>query len=695
VLRMNAIKIQSYWRCFTSFVAYNLLLSDVVLVQSVVRRQIGRRLMAQRKEAVVSVQKAARRWVACRRVSDLRKQQEEEHRRQFAAAIRIQSYWRCYASFVKYNLLLNDVTIAQSAVRRRSARRLMAQRKEAVVSVQKAARCWVACRRVSDLRKQQEEEHRRQFAAVIKIQSDWRCYASFVKYNLLLNDVTIAQSAVRRRSACRLMTQRKRAVVSIQNAARLWIAHRQVSNLRKQREEERKQMDLEVDSSVTIQRAWRGSVSRSISRRHAAARRIQKTWRCFNVHVDYIIQLLGVINVQSCIRGFLGKCSFQRMKRGTIALQALARGVAQRKELARARAAAITVQSLLRAKQARSIFQRDRQAAMTIQRWTRGHLARIELEIAHYAACEIQRVWRGYNKFVDFAISIISAVKIQSVIRMKRAKLTMQELKFAAWAERAFRQRKAITIQRAFRDYVHRMCMEQATRVIQRAARAFLFRKIMGKVLRGVTRLQGVIRAQSVRRDRRKKVAIIARRVERANARAKAEPKLRLGYRTASGLSILQTSNRLSEIMSAVTMLETSTRLSIVCCRKFIKAKAADILLALIRSCNRSLPHVELLHFVLLTFDNVSKHDAFLPSLANTLSADVFMDLIQMFRDKDSIFCLSVALLGRILHCDVEVKVRIRYFVFKLVIITVARISQYFLLYICRRFVAPERTRNA
>jgi hypothetical protein len=100
--------------------------------------------------------------------------------------------------------------------------------------------------------------------------------------------------------------------------------------------------------------------------------------------------------------------------------------------------------------------------------------------------------------------------------------------------------------------------------------------------------------------------------------------------------------------MDAVKELEASTRLSVVCCQVFTKANAANILLHLIQSCNRSVPHMELKEHILLTLENVSRYPSLVGSFAHYKYAEVFLDNIQVFRDKDGIFCLAISLLDRI-----------------------------------------------
>ena len=55
---------------------------------------------------------------------------------------------------------------------------------------------------------------------------------------------------------------------------------------------------------------------------------------------------------------------------------------------------------------------------------------------------------------------------------------------------------------------------------------------------------------------------------------------------------------------------------------------------------------------------NVAKYDYLLPSMATVTGVEVFLDLVQMFRDKDAVFCLVVALLERVVGSSEEAMVR-------------------------------------
>ena len=130
-----------------------------------------------------------------------------------------------------------------------------------------------------------------------------------------------------------------------------------------------------------------------------------------------------------------------------------------------------------------------------------------------------------------------------------------------------------------------------------------------------------------------------------------------LDKKTRKALTIVQTSRKLSEVLEAVKMLETTTRISYECCEALAATNAPYILYRFMHICNRSSPHIELLHQILLTLANVSKMTALIPGIITENSVEVLLDVLQMFRDKEIIFSFSATLLWRIVFTSEEMTV--------------------------------------
>jgi len=207
------------------------------------------------------------------------------------------------------------------------------------------------------------------------------------------------------------------------------------------------------------------------------------------------------------------------------------------------------------------------------------------------------------------------------------------------------------------------------------------------KFKRGVSGFQKLWRGHKLRCSMyTKKVVRMRRRIQEANRQARENPHLRLGVKTSAALKTLKESTRLSTVLRACLSLELSTTYSKRCCEAFLNSDAPSVLFNFIRSCNRSAPHLELLKHALTTLINVTKwknvivsgRDASpvncplisLPSFSNIESknqeeydslpcmmrteqdVDLLVDLLQMYRDKESIFISASILLIHLAHGD-------------------------------------------
>ena len=93
------------------------------------------------------------------------------------------------------------------------------------------------------------------------------------------------------------------------------------------------------------------------------------------------------------------------------------------------------------------------------------------------------------------------------------------------------------------------------------------------------------------------KVNSLRKKIKLTEIKAKADPSLQLGKRTLVALQTLHKNDgmMISQLIKACEILEFSTEISMRCCQAFANSSATSILLDLIRSCNRSKPHQELL----------------------------------------------------------------------------------------------------
>lgn len=261
------------------------------------------------------------------------------------------------------------------------------------------------------------------------------------------------------------------------------------------------------------------------------------------------------------------------------------------------------------------------------------------------AATEIQRVWRGHVESNKFCGLIWSAVLIQASIRVFLSKNLVGRMYIEQDVEYLLCKRSAALIQRRFRHYLLQRLQSLAATIIQSKVRCLIILRRTTRQKSGLIRFQGMVRGHVVRNHRAKKMLMVVDRIAKANAKALMNPSMRLDNRCAAALRALRRSDRLSHVTAAIKTLETATRLSEVCCRSFVDARAGQIILGLIETCNRSVPHVEILHYTMMTLANITRHHYLVHSIATELAVGKLLDLVQMFRDNDSIFVPAAALL--------------------------------------------------
>ena len=125
----------------------------------------------------------------------------------------------------------------------------------------------------------------------------------------------------------------------------------------------------------------------------------------------------------------------------------------------------------------------------------------------------------------------------------------------------------------------------------------------------------------------------------------------------SEALHVLETSKNLTKIIGAARFIEESSRLQPNICEDLVLAKASRILYKLVRFCNRSSPHVELLQQLLMTLSNVSKTLSLMHGIVTQDCVEVLIDVLQLFRDKDNIFLLASTILRRIVYVDQKMMV--------------------------------------
>jgi len=618
-----------------------------------------------------------------------------------AAAVIIQKLWRYFVAGKEFRRDLRRIVMVESLARRLLAKRNVARRQLAAVRIQSVARMWLSRGKSSAVRIQQtarrwlagkkfiklkalkesrlvalQEDH----AAAIRIQNAWRgfiCRADFMYSLLCLIQIQSWWRGVLQQNAYERVSL---ATIALQSIGRGFIARKQLGRTRAYATviqshfrgySARTLLQSHQASATTLQRHVRGLLDRQrLSLQQFAATEIQKAWRGYQDSVGYIIVVVSAIKIQSFYRMIAAK----KLKNKLAAMDRFWNDCAT------------TIQSswrMLKARRRKSELQILYDASVIIQ----SHVRRMQ-------ACrrlnERKIVAKESNNQTYHAATLIQCLVRKKLARKTRLHLLAQEqtvpgiIKFQAIVRKALallaqskRHCAAVNVQSAMRMALATRCRaglaakkqfigsqkpkdETRTTVQAKLGEAQSSSSAEGGTLhRRLSLSQGVVRGFLIRRQQsnpeiRKSISLI----KEAELRSKLDPSMRLGARMDRALTLLKSSSSLTEIMNIVCTLELATRFSKECCEEFVQAHATEILVALLCDCNKSLPHVELLYYIMCTLSNVSKHKSLIHDITGKEAAEAFLYLIRMYGSEDAIFCSAVALLEMCAMQNKEVQVR-------------------------------------
>ncbi|GMH66940.1 hypothetical protein TL16_g04548 [Triparma laevis f. inornata] len=673
-----AVVIQTLVRGFVERTEFVSSVNKIIAVQSLARMKTSRAVFASTKNAVVAIQALARKNAAVETFQNaivgsmviqaaVRKfQAMRSFAKSIDACVKIQSVGRKAVAAKKVKLLLKQkkqvesATLIQSIVRKCQSTKvvksaLLVRNTKASTKIQALVRGVLA-----------RNEHFFNHFAATEIQRMWRGSRDQCQYMLMVI-----------------------AAIKIQSFVRMDL--------------QRTDFEVEKLAIGMIQRWWKCMILRKGEREVAAATKLQALIRGRQAQGVYVEKVMGAIMIQSVFKMAKARKAFKASVVGVKKIQAMARGKKQVKVFGEKVKGAVVVASfarsivartkfvktinstvkiqaqvrsfVARSKFARTLAARKIDAVVRIQGLFRGWSVRENLKFKNFAAGEIQRMWRGSAQQVKYITMVLSAIHVQSVFRMAIVRGDLKFKNFAACVIQCrFRSAAAKVKVKAlkaevFEGKVQAMGEKNAAKRIQAGARKLL-RKIrikknvdtVGRYVRGflgrkraaarmnlVLGIQSMWRGRIVRKKTGKRMRVIRMKVALANKKALEMPEMRLGVRTQLALQVLLNSKRLAEIMRAVTTLEVSSRFSERCCEAFSAAGAPEVLFKLIRTCNRSLPHIELLQFTLMTISNVAKWEHLVDSVATEHSIDTLVDLIQTFRDKEILVVLCGELLVRLI----------------------------------------------
>ncbi|XP_054688942.1 abnormal spindle-like microcephaly-associated protein isoform X2 [Grus americana] len=596
-----AITIQSMFRCQRTRARYKLIQSSAVAIQSWYRACHRARLQkaeySAQRQAVVIIQSAFRGMKARKTARQIRAARKIQsflqmavQRRKFIqlrrAAITLRAYYLMhktksqYTSYKKAALVLQRYYRSHLTVKYQRTTYLQSRRN--IIIVQARVRGFIEKRRFHKIKE-----------STIKIQAFFRGFSQRQKY-----------------------LQCKFSAVLIQQHYR---AH-QMRNTEQQRYHQMKR------AAIRIQASYRGYKARQWVNKMRAAQVIQAWFRGCRAQKEYASVVKAIRVIQSHFKTKQQRTWFLKMKFCALTIQrrwraTLTARMIQHQFLA-TKNAAVKIQLAYRQYRARRLLRKKLQAACLIQKTYRGFKARRKLAQQKAAAVIIQkhlRAWReGRLQLLKYNETRRAVVKLQAFIRgyLVRKKITEQKQKkrLLYFTAAAYHHISAIKIQRAYR--IH------------------LILKLAQNQISSVLIIQALWRGYSWRKSNdTAKTKALRHGLEKANEKSREENKL--CNRTAIAIEYLLKYKHLSYILAALKHLEVATRLSPLCCENMAQSRAIFTIFVLIRSCNRSVPCMDVIRYSIQVLLNVSKYERTTEAVYEVEnSIDTLLDLLQMYRGK-------------------------------------------------------------
>ncbi|NWZ93448.1 ASPM protein, partial [Nesospiza acunhae] len=686
LLHVSAVVIQSSYHMYVQRRCYKQLCWAATVTQQRFRAKMAReaamRNYAEIRKAVICLQAAFRARkarqlykanVAARRIQSFLRMCVERRRflAQKSAAVTIQSVFRCWRARTRYSLLRSSAVAVQrwyrSCLRARAQRAQYLAQRQAIVVIQSAFRAMKARKTAEQLQAARKIQsflqmalQRRKYiqlrAAAVTLQSYYlmhKCKSQYMRYRraaVVLQRHYRSHLTVKHQRTAYLQTRRN--IVLVQATVRGYIQKKRFHKMK--------------GSTIKIQAAYRGYKARQWVSKMRAARVIQAWFRGHKARKEYMSVLRATLLIQRHFRARQLQTRLLQMKSCALTIQRFWRATRAtrrlRQQFLATRSAAVKIQVAYRQYRARRLLM-EVSAAVIIQKhlraWQEGRLQFMKYNKTRRAVIKLQAFIRGYLVrkkiseqkqkkrllyFTATAYHHISAIKIQRAYRLHLTiKLAQTQISsvliiqswFRAQAQRRrfMRDRgRVVRLQRAVRAWLSRR--HCAAAVIQRNARAFLARRRRRRLAVGIVKFQALWRGYSWRKmTDTAKTRALRQSLVKANEKSREENKL--GNRTAIAIDHLLKYKHLSYILAALKHLEVATRLSPLCCENMAQSRAIFSVFLLIRSCNRSVPCMDVIRYSVQVLLNVSKYERTTRAVYEAEnSIDTLLDLLQTYRGK-------------------------------------------------------------
>ncbi|XP_011807001.1 PREDICTED: abnormal spindle-like microcephaly-associated protein isoform X2 [Colobus angolensis palliatus] len=515
------------------------------------------------------------------------------------------------------------------------------------------------CARLLDLRKE--------IRAARLIQTTWRKYklkTDLKRHQERDKAARIIQSAVINFLAKQRLRKRVNAALIIQKYWRRVLAQRKLLILKKEKLEK-----VQNKAASLIQAMWRRYRAKKYLCKVKAACKIQAWYRCWRAHKEYLAILKAVKIIQGGFYTKLERTWFLNVRASAIIIQRKWRAILSAKiahehflMIKRHRAACL-IQAHYRGYKERQVFLRQKSAALIIQKYIRareaGKRERIKYIEFKKSTVILQALVRGWLvrkrileqrtkirllHFTAAAYYHLNALRIQRAYKLYLAvknanKQVNSVICIQRWFRARLQQKKFIQKYYSIEKIEHegQECLSQRNRaasVIQKAVRHFVLRKKQEKFTSGIIKIQALWRGYSWRKKNDcTKIKAIRLSLQVVNREIREENKLY--KRTALALHYLLTYKHLSAILEALKHLEVVTRLSPLCCENMAQSGAISKIFVLIRSCNRSVPCMEVIRYAVQVLLNVSKYEKTTSAVYDVENCvDTLLELLQIYREK-------------------------------------------------------------
>ncbi|OPJ77190.1 abnormal spindle-like microcephaly-associated protein [Patagioenas fasciata monilis] len=674
----SATVIQAYWRRYAARKRYLQLRYYVTFVQARIRMKMRRaavvlqsayRGLKARKEAhilrsVIKIQAACRGLKVRQDLKTMHQsaaiiqsyyrmhKQQRDFRKLLLATRRIQQWFRACkernTQLRNYTIMKRATLRIQAAFRGRKTRRLIITMKTRrnIIIVQARVRGFIEKKRFHKIKEN-----------TIKIQAFFRGFIQRQKYLQCRFSAILIQQHYRahqmRNIEQRRYHQMKKAAIRIQASYRGYKTRQWVNKIRAAQVIQawfrgcraRKKYASVVKATRIIQNHFKTKQQRTrFLKMKSCALTIQRRWRATltarMVRHQFLAIKNAAVKIQLVYRQYRTKRLLRKKLQAACLIQNAYRGFKARRKLDQQKAAALIIQKHLRAwqegKHQFMKYNKTRKAVIKLQALIRGYLVRKKISeqkqqkkllyftaaaYHHISAIKIQRAYR-IHLILKLAQNRISSVLI--IQKWFRAK--MQQKRFLRDCQRI------IQLQRVVRGWLNHR--NDAATIIQRNVRRFLACRRRRKFAVGIVKFQALWRGYSWRKSNdTAKTRALRHSLEKANENSREENKL--CNRTAIAIEYLLKYKHLSYILAALKHLEVATRLSPLCCENMAQSRAILTIFVLIRSCNRSVPCMDVIRYSVQVLLNVSKYERTTQAVYEAEnSIDTLLDLLQMYRGK-------------------------------------------------------------